>query len=226
MMVNMLTVIGQVIRPDGWTLQANALGQVDEVAWVPANAYLSDQPPDLAVHFDHDRSWTLGQVGYLERSDRLGLMALATLDADVIDLLADGPWYWSDSITCKRNGQALERTDALLRELSLVRRTANCQTRPVVAVPGDIARGTATQPRHMPWTWDDTWQRAADDMVGRRYRRNLHMVIHDVDPPPVRNGAAYTGPRVRWFGQELGGELAEAVIDAIRFGYWPPSPVA
>jgi hypothetical protein len=206
-----LSVIGQVLRSDGWTLSADDLGVVDDVAWVPAGAYLAEQSPDLGVHFGHDRSWRLGTVGYLERSDRLGLMAVATLDADVGDLLADGPWFWSDSITCKRRGQALVRTDALLRELSLVRETGNCGTRPVVTVPGDIARGSAPQPRHMPMAWDDTWTRAAEAMSSLRYRHLLHTPIFDVDGPAADQEMSDSF----LFGHRLTRAMADVVADAL-----------
>jgi hypothetical protein len=152
-------------------------------------------------------------------------MAVAVLDADVYDIVSDGDWYWSDCITCKRHGEQLVRSGALLRELSLVRATANCGTRPVVAVRGDISRGTASQPRRMPLSWDSTWERAAEAMPRQRYRRAQHTLIVEVDvpePAPAAVPAVTTsGPVVNWFGQPLGGELAERVLDAIEFGTYP-----
>src|SRR5438046_331367 len=101
----MLTVIGQLVAPEGLVHSADALGRVDEVAWVPPAVYVRDQPADLPIYFAHDRTWRLGTIGALERSDKFGLMAVGTIDADVDDLLADGPWYFSDSITYRRRGQ-------------------------------------------------------------------------------------------------------------------------
>jgi hypothetical protein len=225
------TILGQVVTTAGMVHSANEWGEVDDVVWCPASAYVKEQPPELPVYFDHRRSdlgdWgKLGQVGYLERSAAWGLMAVATLSADVE---LDGGWYWSDSITCRRQGQSLRRSEAVLSELSLVRRTGNCQTRAVVAVPGDLARGTATQPRHMPSAWDDTWKRAAAAMSADRFRSVRHTEIHDTDPSPTivpglvktRSAPAYAGPTVSWFGQPLGGELAEAVLDHF---FVPPIP--
>lgn len=173
--MTLLTVLGQVVRPDGLTHHADALGRVDEVVFTPAAAYQPRQPADLAVHFDHDLSWRLGSVGWLGRSDRLGLMAAAVLDADVAGLLADGRWYWSDGIACRRL-DTLRRGAIRLRELSLVRATGNCGTRPVVFRPSN-----AGEPP-MPLHWREVWQRAAEAMEAQRYRRAPdHLVIVDLD---------------------------------------------
>jgi hypothetical protein len=213
----MLTVIGPVVTSEGLVHSADPItGEVDSVAYVPAAAYVADQPAELPVHFEHATDWRLGTVGYLERSDRLGLMCVATLEVDVRDILDDGPWFWSDSITCKRHGQQLERSAAKLSELSLVRRTGNCGTRPVVVVPGDIALGAA-RPRAMPLLWDDVWDRAAAHLETARYRRADHLTIHNVDPPDEADAPA-GGPTVLWYGTELGGEVAQRVVDALRFG--------
>jgi hypothetical protein len=212
------TVIGQVVTSAGLTQHANALGGIDRVAWTPASAYLDDQPADVPVHFAHDRTWRLGSVGHLERSERWGLLAVAVLDADVGDMLAEHRWYFSDGISCIRHRQRHDRSGVLIHELSLVAETASCGTRPIVAVPGDIRLGTAPQPRTMPLDWDDTWQRADEAIPSQRFRRSaLHLV--DLDPPtPVAEPPAPTGPTVNWYGTELGGELAQAVVDAIDDG--------
>ena len=175
-----LTVIGEIVRPDGHTLRANALGEVDDVAWVPAAAFTKEQPADIGVHFDHDRDASLGEVHALWRSNQLGLLGVAVLDADVHDILKDGSWYFSDGITCKRLGKSLVRGAAVMHELSLVRRTGNCGTRPVTVVEGDITRGTAAMPRSMPMSHDAAWEYAAES-TPRRYRRNRPTPIFDAD---------------------------------------------
>ena len=212
------TIIGQLTTSEGLAQHGNALGDIDQVSWVPARAYLDDQPADLPVHFAHDRTWRLGTIGHLERSDRWGLLAVAVLDADVHDLLADGPWWFSGHTTAWRHSQKLERSEALIHEVSLVRATANCGTRPVVVVPGDISHWSAPQPRTMPLDWDATWERAAEVMPGRRFRRSAPLHIVDLDPAPVAAPAAATGPSVNWYGTPLGGEVAQAVVDAIDDG--------
>jgi hypothetical protein len=66
----------------------------------------------------------------------------------------------------------------------------------------------------MPWTWDDTWQRAAADMAGQPYRRNLHTVIHDTDPPPPRDpGDELTTSTL--FGRPLARAMADVVSAAL-----------
>lgn len=214
------TVIGQVVTSAGLTQHADALGDIDTVSWTPASAYLRDQPADLAVHFGHDRTWRLNGPSslHLERSDRWGLLAVAVLDADVGDLLADHRWYFSDGISCIRHKQDHQRSGVLMHELSLVAETANCGTRPVVAVPGDIRLGTTSQPRNMPLDWDATWERAADAIPSPRFQRRAPLRIVDLDPPPavVVDEPAPSGPQVNWYGTELGGEVAQRLVDAIE----------
>jgi hypothetical protein len=104
----------------------------------------------------------------------------------------------------------------LLHELSLVRHTANCGTKPIAAVPGDLSRGTSSQPRNMPLDWDATWERAAEAMPRQRYRPAHHTTIVDLDPPDqVSAPPAPTGPTVNWYGTELRGEVAQRVVDAL-----------
>jgi hypothetical protein len=177
MMVAMtIMLLGQVVRPEGMTLHANALGEVDDAAVIPAVAFMRRQPADLGVHFDHDQTWRLGRVSYLERSDRHGLMAMATIDADIGDLLDEhGPWYWSDGITCKRLGQSIYRHQAQLREISLVRRSGNCGTPPVVWSPH------SGEPP-MPLLWRSTWQRGLAAIAYAKYHRSDTLDIVDRDP--------------------------------------------
>ena len=188
-----ISVLGQVVSPEGLAQYANSLGVVDDVSYVPAAAFLEHQPLDVPVYFDHDRSWRLGSVKYYERAlQRYGLLAVGLLDADVGDLLADGPWYWSDSITCERFGQSLYRGAAVIHELSLVRRTANCQTAPIVWSEGDLSRGTAGEPA-MNVMWRGVWSRAAEAIGTRRYRSDPTLPIIDLDPPDEVD-AAFADP--------------------------------
>lgn len=179
----MLTVLGQVVAPEGLAVHLDALGDAASATIAPALAYKRHQAVDLPVYLDHDTSWRLGSGKYLLRSERLGLMAVAVLDADVEDLLADGPWFWSDSITSHRLGDTLYRTSVELRELSLVRATANCRTSPVVWANVDIATsGGGAQPP-MRLAWRSVWERAAQALEGQRYRRAAqHLSIVDLDP--------------------------------------------
>ena len=62
---------------------------------VRANSFLREQPAVIPVHFDHDRSWTLGSVCALVRSTS-GLTAVARVERDDLsEMLEDGPWFWS-----------------------------------------------------------------------------------------------------------------------------------
>jgi hypothetical protein len=175
------TVLGQIIAPNGWAHHTNTLGEVVRSSVCEPIAYQRHQPADLPVYFAHDDTWRLGRVRHLERSNRFGLVAVATLDADVADLLADGPWYWSDRMTCRHVSLTPQRSDAQLVEVSLVRATANCGTRPVVSAPGDLLDG---EPRTGLTLWQrDTWQRAALAVEATRYRTAPdHLDIVDLDP--------------------------------------------
>jgi hypothetical protein len=173
-----ITVLGQLVAPAGRAIHYDTLGAPVSVSFTEPLAYQRHQPADLPVYFDHDASWRLGRVTYLERSQRHGLVAAAELDADIGDLLAEhGPWYWSDRVVSRRASQTLQRSDAQLRELSLVRSTANCGTKPVASAPSN-----AGPPRTLPSWMHDTWRRAAEAISAARYRRADSTDIFDVDP--------------------------------------------
>ena len=152
------------------------------------DAYLDQQPGDLPVHFAH-ADWKLGRVRYLERSDRLGLIAVATIDADISELLSDGDWYWSDRIrSCGALHRAGSNRDA--RALARNAPTANCGTRPIAWTEGDIETGASA-----PWTmtlwWDDVSKRAAEATAGERYRRRPESLpIVDLELDELKQRAA------------------------------------
>jgi hypothetical protein len=72
----MLSIIGQVCRTEGLVKNVDLAG---ESHWykMRSNSYRRDQPAEVPLHFNHERSWTLGEVGYFERSKADGLMAVA-----------------------------------------------------------------------------------------------------------------------------------------------------
>jgi hypothetical protein len=175
----MLTVCGQVCTFAGLVQKVDLAG-VPHPSTTPSSTYLRHQPAVIPVHFDHDESWKLGEVVHLERSRR-GLMMVARLDADVADLLNDGDWFISDGITSYSTG-ITTRGGVLIRELSLVRATANINTAPLCWSPGDIACGTAGAPFGLPLYWRDTWKRAGERASGMRYRPALDSLsIVDLD---------------------------------------------
>jgi hypothetical protein len=174
----MLTVIGEVVRSAGLVQEVDHWG--NPLPWtMPANAFLRDQKARLPIVFNHDRSWPIGEVGYLER-DRAGLRMVGRLYRDDLDdLLDDGDWYFSDSVRCRPTGP-LERGHGVLEEISLVRRTANLGTRPIAWARGDIAKGSSGQPP-MPLPWRSCWDRAAECMSTYAYQRADRLPIVDLD---------------------------------------------
>lgn len=231
----MLTVIGQVVADAGLVSQVDAWGG-HEPYRLPATGYERNQPRPLPLRYQHHEGFQLGEVGHLERSRASGLMAVATIpDNDLADLLADGPWFLSDKVACRSVGP-LTKGGARLHELSLVRKSANVNTRPIRYARTDIARNAGGHPAGLPLNWRSTWDRAHKAMSAYAYRRADHLVIHDLDPadldaararlraavarPPARPSAAPKPParsRVRLDGVWLDDRRAAQVL--ARMGY-------
>jgi len=226
----MLSLIAQVINPQGLAIWRDIAGNLD-AAMCPPVGFKRDQPSDLALHFRHDTSWRLNPPDsvYLEEVDGLGLMMVALVDADAASIFRAGPWYVSDDITCKPLGDStLFKRDAEIRELSFVEHTANCGTQAVRWSEGDLRVGTAAEP-YMPLYWRDIWRNGADELTKRRYRRSgATMRIHGIDPPKRREAPAppkrrpatvapAAPPGVFWRGFELGGEAADYVLELAGF---------
>jgi hypothetical protein len=100
----------------------------------------------------------------------------------VADVLSDGDWFLSDSVNCRPIGRD-EMGRGRIRELSLVRETANMSTRPVRFSRGDVASGDCGRPSGLPLNWHSTWDRAAEHMAsyGYRFNRADRLTIHDLD---------------------------------------------
>jgi hypothetical protein len=188
-----------------------------------------EQAADIGLYFDHERDWRIGSVVSLQRSNAWGLMAAAILDVDVSEMLADGPWYLSDSITCRKMGQSLYRGEARLQEISLVRRSGNCDTHEVVWSEGDFGLGTSAAPS-MPLYWRSMWDRAAQAASAYRYTRSKPLRIYDADelnevdrafadPSLLRRRAEpeMTGS-VTANGRTLSPAASQRLIDFFEFG--------
>lgn len=175
----MLTLIGQVVTPDGLVLKHDRAGEAVPYQ-LRANSYFRDQPW-LPLHFDHDRTWQIGQCEYLERSRSTGLMMVGRIPDDSMgDFLAEhGPWYLSDSVDCRPIGTTVA-VQGRLRELSLVRSSANLNTRPVAWSRIDIAMDGGAQPP-MPLPWRSCWDRAHQRMSTYAWRKADRLTVHDVD---------------------------------------------
>lgn len=239
-----ITVIGQLTTNHGLVQQRDRAGDMD--AWtMPAPSYLREQPAVVPVLMDHDWGWPVGAVGHLERSRADGLLMVARVaNDDLGDLLADGPWFLSGGVRCAPTG-VMQYGLAKLREVSIVRRTANVNTRPIRWSRSDIARDSGSEPHDMPLRWHDTWRRAHERMVGERYREKpAHLTIHDLDqlsivdevmtdPAAARRRAGRRpeppapapapevpppGSRVRFHGVWLDERRSAEVLDALHFG--------
>jgi hypothetical protein len=236
----MLSVLGPVAGAKGRCVWKDALGDLTEVAFVPSFHYLRSQPAEIPVFVDHDSSWRWGSCEYLER-DKRGLWGAARIDADVASLLADGPWFWSAGVSCLPLGDSpVYKYAVRLRELSLTRHPADRTLAPIVWSEGDIAGGST--PVHGPpmsMYWRDTWQRASEAMIDRRYRLVRSTDIVEVDPlddvsecltnggsmedaadivrkrsaPPVRNRTP--GPVSHIHGHPLSREMSDVVAKAL-----------
>ena len=174
---HMLTIIGQVVAHAGHVHQRDPDGTMVPYT-MPPDRYFREQPAPIPLHFDHDRTWTIGSVGHLERSRSQGLLIVGTLpNDDLADLLADGPWYLSDSTLGKPiDSHRLDWVGRSIKEISLVRRTANLGTRPLVWSPHD------GQPS-MPLYWRSCWAATLAAMSTARYRKAPdHLTIVDLDP--------------------------------------------
>lgn len=177
----MISVLGQVVSPEGVKLYHDGWGDPEAVVVLTADSYLRSQPLDLPVYWRHDPDLgTLGRVQYLERSKRFGIVACALLDISPA-WMGDGDWYWSDGTTCREMSSIFKRAGAL-HELSLVQRTANCGTSPVVWAEGDLSRGECpVYGPPMTLFMRDCWDRAQQAITDRRYRRTKTLDIFDVD---------------------------------------------
>jgi hypothetical protein len=178
MMVSVdVTVLGQLAttRSGGLLQQRDLSGEVVEVDWRPPLGYVRSQPTRIPVFVDHDPGWEVGEVGYLERSKANGLLALARVDDDIVELLNDGTcWYLSGHVVALSLAPGhYER--ALLREVSLVRHTAIRGTRPIAWSPHSGA------PCSMPFAWDETWSAGVEALAERKDRSDQRLVIHDID---------------------------------------------
>jgi hypothetical protein len=186
-----LSVIGQLATAKGQVQQRDLAGDPDP--WVlPAASYMRDQPARIPILFGHDETWELGQVAHLERSPSTGLLAVATIADDLVDLL-DDEWFLSGGVRCVPTGP-LQFGHARLREVSLTRRPGSIGTRPM------RWSRSATPPGGMPIRWFDTWDRAVERMTTDRYRPARHLTIAEVDEaqtaePVARRAARDLLPR-------------------------------
>jgi hypothetical protein len=185
-----LTVIGQVLAPAGLVQEQRIDGPVPYVT--KPGGYLREQPAPLALCLVHDRSDPVGVCVHLERSRKLGLMAVARVpdpEGSVADLLSAGDWWLSDSVSARPIG-GFEFARGRLNEISLVPRTANLGTRPVRWSRTDIAVDGGAQPRGLPLGWHDTWARAHERMASYTRRRadRESLTIVDLDPLGVVDG--------------------------------------
>ena len=213
-MTAMISVLGQVVGPEGFKLYFDGWGDPEDVIVLTADSFLRSQPLDLPVYWRHTPDLgTLGGVQYLERSKRFGIVACALLDISPASL-GDGDWYWSDGTTCREMSSIFKRAGAL-RELSLVQRTANCGTSPVVWAEGDLSRGEC--PAYGPpmsLFMRDVWDRAKEAITDRRYRRAKTLDIIDIDPLDDVSEALTAGKSLA----EAAGILARSSTPPTRVG--------
>ena len=105
---------------------------------------------------------------------------------DLGDLLGDGGLVAQRRGAVSISAQApLSKGHGILSEVSLVRRTANIATRPIMWSRHDIAKDGGGQPRGIPLHWRDTWDRAAERMGAYAYKRRTSLDIVDIDELPV-----------------------------------------
>jgi hypothetical protein len=175
-MTDTLLAVGQVCTAEGHVQLKDTLDRVAEIAWCPAINYRRSQPLSH-VTVEHDETWVVGRTISYERSRHWGLLAAMTLRADHQDLLSDGPWFLSPRLhTVAPNPMRWERAEIL--DLSITRKPANTQTRPLRFAALDAA----LSPRGLPWGWEDTWARAKDLAGMGRYRSAPKCLeINDLD---------------------------------------------
>jgi hypothetical protein len=219
-----ISLIGQV------TTSAGLVRGVDPYD-MPAASYRPRQRAALPLRIDHDKTWQVGTVGHLERSRASGLMLVGRIDDDsMADMLEDGPWYLSDSTACLRTG-LMEYGGGSLVEVSLVRQSANLNTRPLCWTVGDIAFNSCGRPP-MPLLWHDTWKRAEASMGRQRYRQAPdHLTILDIDGPgDLLEGVGHSRTAastakvesragcVTLNGTRLNAQQSDLVLDLLEFG--------
>jgi hypothetical protein len=249
-MPTMITIIGQAATHAGLVQQRDLAGDPNPFTLRPAG-YLREQPVPIPVHFDHDDTWLLGSVDYLERSNDDGLLVVGRIaNDDLADVLDDGPWYLSARTRCVPLG-TMEYGLARIREVSLVRHPANLRIKPVRWARHDIGTSAGSEPHDMPLRWYDTWHRAHERLSGQRYRKMPeHLVIADIDPldafdevltdpaGAARHRAAATtaarpkptppvrpdSPRVRLHGVWLDEVRSAEVLDQFEAGHGWPAP--
>ncbi|CAN5484777.1 hypothetical protein BH10ACT3_BH10ACT3_20680 [soil metagenome] len=180
----MLTVIGSITTKAGLVQFNDGYGGVRPME-LAAASYQRRQRADIDLHFHHDVDWTIGSVLALERSDALGLAAVARIERDdLADLLEDGPWFFSAGVRCvpvDRHG--ITKGYAKINELSLVRSPASLGIAPVRWTRADIEVDDGGRPRDMSLYQHGTWDRVHQSLVGAKYRSApTSMQIHDVDP--------------------------------------------
>jgi hypothetical protein len=150
---------------------------------------------------------TVGRVVDLQRSDKLGLMCVATIDAQprlgsptpirntynvapiyplpthndeyVAELLGLGDWYFSPTADARSISPGHSER-ATLREVSLVQNPANINLDPVRWRPIDIADGYGP-PSDWSWPWKNTWSRACERVNHHGYHYSDRLLIDDLD---------------------------------------------
>jgi len=175
-----ITVFAQVATPVGHGCQWDLAGDPDPFN-LPASGFRQNQPKWIPVHVEHETDWTLGHVVHLERSTVDGLLAVAVLDADIADLLSDGRWYVSPGVRVRSTG-TMQFGDAVIDELSLVRRPASINTQPVRWSRSDVRTDSGGAPHGMPLRWHDLHRRA--HLLATSYthqRRATELTILDVE---------------------------------------------
>lgn len=244
----MISFVGQLCTTAGLVQQRDLAGDPDPFT-MTAVSYRREQPVPLPLVFDHDLSWPVGEVAYLERSRADGLLVVGRIARDDLADLLDGEWYLSAGVRCVPSGP-LEFGHVRMHEVSLVRKPANVNTHPLHWAPSDIARDAGSQPHGLPLNWRSTWGRAHEAMAARIYRRapdRLAIVDLDqldavdeimTDPAAARRRVeAATAarptpsapdrsaePRVRLHGEWIYGARAAEVLDRLEFGLGLPAP--
>jgi hypothetical protein len=200
----MLTVIGPLAAPDGIMRHRDRDGK-SKVSRLPPVGYLREQRK-VPLMIGHNE--TVGRVVDLQRSDKLGLMCVATIasqprlgsptpirntfnvapiyplpthnDEYVAELLGGGDdWYFSPTADARSISPG-HHERATLREVSLVPNPASINLDPVRWVPTDIADGSGP-PRDWSWPWKDTWKHAYERVNHHGYRYSDRLLIDDLD---------------------------------------------
>ncbi len=144
-----------------------------------ASDYRQSHARPMPILVDHD--WAVGEIVHLERSASDGLVGAGTIKSDVVDLFADGDWWFSPAVRAVPSGQPFGFEHAVIKHMALTRTPASVNTRAIRLAPFDITVDDGFGPVGLKPSYHDTLHRAHVLSSSYAYQRSAEITVLDVE---------------------------------------------